>query len=343
MTTIPPPQKPDLITLIDLAHEKRTSRPRPHLGCSQLGHHCDRYLWLSFRWAAVEKFPGRILRLFRRGHHEEGFVVSDLRAAGLDVQETGSQQARVDFGCHVSGSIDGIIRSGVPESSKPHVLEIKTHSDKSFKELAKGVQTAKPMHWVQCQLYMLGKKLDRALYVAVNKNDDSLHVERVRLEKEVAEEYVKRGHRIATANRMPEPCHGASPSWYLCKFCPGYAICHLKEPTQQVNCRTCAHSTAEQDGTWTCARHGGVIPTSFQHEGCESHVLHPDMVPWELDPITSTETVAAWRVDGVTVRNGDPRPGVYSSKEMLANLEACKVHDGNVDAVRELFSARVVG
>ena len=72
--------------LIDAAHEERQEKPRPHLGASMLGHKCDRWLWLSFRWAVVEKFPGRILRLFRRGHNEEQQIISDLRAIGLDVR-----------------------------------------------------------------------------------------------------------------------------------------------------------------------------------------------------------------------------------------------------------------
>src|SRR5690554_6613175 len=118
MASIPPPQKPDLVRLIDMAHESRPERPRPHMGASILGHHCDRYLWLTFRHAVVEKFSGRMLRLFRRGHNEEATVVADLRAAGLHISDTGSSQARVDFGNHVSGSIDGIIHEGVPESPR---------------------------------------------------------------------------------------------------------------------------------------------------------------------------------------------------------------------------------
>ena len=31
--------------------------PRTHLGISQVGHPCERYLWLSFRWPVIEKFP----------------------------------------------------------------------------------------------------------------------------------------------------------------------------------------------------------------------------------------------------------------------------------------------
>ena len=52
---------------IDKHHESLAEPPRPHMGCSQLGHPCDRWLWLSFRWAVQSQFPGRILRLFRGG------------------------------------------------------------------------------------------------------------------------------------------------------------------------------------------------------------------------------------------------------------------------------------
>ena len=66
-----------------------------------------------------------MLRLFRRGQNEESVVVSDLRAIGVDVQATGASQSRVKFDCHVSGSVDGIIESGLPESPKKrHILEI---------------------------------------------------------------------------------------------------------------------------------------------------------------------------------------------------------------------------
>ncbi len=123
---------------IDAYHESKKEKPRPHMGVSLLGHPCDRWLWLSFRWAIQEDFPGRILRLFRRGHHEENWIVQDLRAIGVHIRATGGKQSRVEFGSHVSGSLDGIIEEGLIESpNKLHVAEFKTHSDKSFKDLLK--------------------------------------------------------------------------------------------------------------------------------------------------------------------------------------------------------------
>ena len=270
-----------IVTAIDAAHEARPESPRAHLGASLLGHHCDRYLWLSFRWVNPEKFSGRMLRLFRRGQLEEATVISDLRAIGCNITatelDTGHQQ-RVDFGCHVSGSVDGVINGGLPTApNKPHVLEIKTHNKKSFDALEKdGVAKTKPMHFTQMQAYMLGLGIDRALYMAVCKDDDRLYAERVRLDREHATKAVERGHRIATADNMPEPCPGASPSWYLCKFCPHYGLCWGKDkPEAKPQCRACGYSTAKPDSTWQCEKWQATIPLDAQREGCTEFVLHP--------------------------------------------------------------------
>ena len=290
---------------IDASHERRQEPPRAHMGASLLGHRCDRYLWLQFRWAAPEKFPGRILRLFRRGQNEEATVIADLERIGC-VLRPGDGQARVSFGSHVSGSLDGIIEYGVPGASQtPHVLEIKTHSKKSFDALEKdGVQKAKPMHYVQMQVYMHGTKLTRALYVGVCKDDDRLHCERVKYDESVALKAIERGRRIATTHRMPEPI-SADPSWYECKFCPAHDLCHVSKLTQEVNCRTCMFSSATPESTWICARNDDdEIPLDYQRAGCGDHALHPDLVPWDRCAGGDEDWRPWYRIDGVPVANG---------------------------------------
>jgi len=340
---IPDPTTPvvTIATLIDEAHQKRQEKPRPHLGCSTLGHSCDRWLWLSFRWAVVEKFPGRILRLFRRGHHEENFIVSDLRSAGVDIRDTTGAQSRVDFGTHVSGSIDGVIHSGVPGAEKgKHIAEFKTHAKKSFDAVVKeGVEKSKWMHYVQMQVYMLGSKIDRALYLAVCKDDDRIYTERVRLDKELAQKFVDRGHRIALTDRLPEPM-SADPTWYECMYCPGHDFCFGSKTTKEVNCRTCANATALSDSTWHCSLWDDLIPIDAQRTGCESHVVHPDLVPWQRidSPI---EWVAKYRIGKKEVMNGEPGPDVYSSKELLANPEACGQPHNFINKMRSEFGGRL--
>ena len=315
-------------SLIDRYHESLAEPPRPHMGCSQLGHPCDRWLWLSFRWAVQPKLPGRILRLFRRGQMEEAVIVSDLRAIGIDVRCTGDQQVRVNLGAHISGSIDAIIESGVPEAPKKrHIAEFKTHSKKSFDDLEKnGVEKAKPEHWVQMQLYMHGTKIDRALYVAICKDDDRIYTERVRYDKEVAEKYIERGRRIALSDRMPEPI-STDPSWYQCKQCPAHEFCHETRLTKHVNCRTCAHSTALENGAWRCEYYDADdIPVEFQRQGCDGHVLHPDMVPWKMKD-SPWPWIAVYEIEGRDVANGEGDAHVYTSREILANPTACSLGD----------------
>lgn len=314
MAIIPPPSN-DTATIIDAAHESTTERQRLHFGASQAGHQCERFLWYSFRWSFRERFSGRMLRLFRRGQNEEATVVADLRRIGCEVDaEENGKQHRVDFGNHLSGSMDGIIRSGLPASPKPHILEIKTHSDKSFKDLAaKGVQLAKPQHYAQIQLYMLGTGIDRALYAAVNKNDDTYYFERVRFDHAFAVSIRDRAHRIIASDRAPEPISG-DPSWYQCKWCAAADICHSGAVTRQHNCRTCAHSTPKTDSTWHCSRWEAIIPAEGQYEGCASHVMHPDLVPWQL--VGGDGVNAEYSVNGRTFLNGEN--GIASAHIMAA-------------------------
>ena len=336
MSKLPDPVN-TIATMIDQYHASKKSKPRPHMGVSLLGHHCDRWLWINFRWAVVEDFDGRILRLFRRGHSEEDTIIKDLRNIGIDIR---SSQRRVDFGNHVSGSLDGVIESGVPEAPKSrHVAEFKTHSKKSFDDMVKnGVEKSKPMHYIQMQVYMHGTSINRALYLAVCKDDDRIYTERVKYDKKVAEDAIIRGKRIAMSDRMPEPC-SADPSWYQCKFCPAHSFCHKAEPTKRVNCRTCAHSTAMPDSTFRCERHdANAIPEDFQHEGCVDHILHPDMVPWVMEGSEDGHSVK-WKIGDRWIVNGE---GGYKSSEIIANPEV--MDDPVVLSVKALFpDAEVVG
>jgi len=285
----------------------------------------------------IEPFPGRVLRLFRRGQEEEANIVKDLRAIGMDIRATTSNQARVDFGNSVSGSMDGVIFSGVPEAPKTkHLAEFKTASDKKFKEFVdKGLEEANYQYFVQCQVYMQGAGLARALFLVVNKNDDQIYTERVRYDEAVATKYIKRGHRIVSTERLPEPL-SADETWWQCRFCAGHDLCHGGAGTKEVNCRTCAHVT-HTEGQWHCTRHDDIIPTKFQYEGCDSHVMHPDLVAWKHKG-GHGDWSAVYEVDGREFVNGED--GI-KSRELIANFNAC--FDEEVQELKRAFNGEVVG
>ena len=161
---------------------------------SLLGTECDRALWYQLHWApAKERFDGRMLRLFRTGQIEEDRIIEDLIMCGLDVDPvdpaTGKQFNVRALAGHVRGKTDGRINSGVPEApKKTHIVEAKSHSEKSFNKLVQAgpgnLIEGKFDHWVQCQVYMHVLGIDRTLYSATCKNTDRRWNDRVKYDHE---------------------------------------------------------------------------------------------------------------------------------------------------------------
>jgi hypothetical protein len=253
---------------------------RSHLGASVLGQECGRAIWYGFRWFTKPKFSGRILRLFNRGHLEEGRVIAALLTIGVQIfqQDEHGKQFRIsDIGGHFGGSGDGVA-IGLPDlpSGTAALLEFKTHNDKSFAKLEKeGVRGAKFEHWVQMQTYMSKMGIPVALYVAVNKNDDNLWMELVYLDSASAEQFRDRARTIILL-RQPPARISESPGWFACKWCDHAPVCH-KKAAPEKNCRSCMHSEAREDGTWRCMNPGAeelVLSKEMQAVGCGAYEAH---------------------------------------------------------------------
>ncbi|WP_374387153.1 hypothetical protein [Brevundimonas sp.] len=279
----------------------------PRLSASQLGGECDRQLWDAFRWLfPPERHDGRKLSIFRTGEVWEERIVDMLRAAGVEVDAVDpatGEQFRIEFaGGHASGRTDGKARN-VPEAPKTeHVLEVKSHNDKSFKALLKdGVAKAKPAHHVQMQLYMHHQHLTRALYVAVNKNDDTLYSERVEYDATTALKMVAKAERLATQDRRPD-C--TCPPYFLKA---GYGCAPNEGLMPARNCRTCLHVSFHLDGDArvSCARHQRDLTIDEQRAGCAHHLFNPTLVPGEqYDADEAGEWVMYRLADGSVWKDG---------------------------------------
>lgn len=347
MTAIPPPDN-TTVNAIYAHYEAREEAPREYLGWSEIGHECDRYLWLKFRMAFTDKIEGRIRRLFETGHLEEVRVLNNLESIGCKVQrhdpETGRQIAVSSHGGHMRGHLDAIV-SQMPEAPKTkHLVDVKTINKKRMDLLIKnGMEKEYPKYWAQAHGYMGHMKLTRAIFIFVYKDDDRLHSERFEYDKAVMEHYEARAGRVIFSDSMPPPI-SHDPSWYQCKFCPAHDFCHQSKLTKEVNCRTCAHSTAMPDGGWKCERFNfEPIPFENQMTGCEAHVLHPEMTPWKRLPSDSSNE-AMYEIDGQPVRNGEPDAFTFSSKEIIANPSACANPSELMQDVKRMWpGAEVVG
>ena len=299
-----------LVNAIDAGYLARHDPERSYLGASIIGHPCGRFLWLSFRHALPPVTDPRLLRIFRHGHMIEAEVVRAIRQAGIKVRYTGHKQRYINLGAHIGGHADGVITSGLPESPKtPHLLEVKSAKNSQFNALKKGgIEKERPQHYVQMQLYMHGMKLTRAIYVVVNKDTDELYTERIRYDEQVALIALNRASAIIYAERCPERMSNDA-SWFRCRGCPGYKMCHYSEPTESTRCRTCCHITPQRDGRWFCER----LETYGNTEGCPCHVMHPDTVPCIMSE-SGNKWIAIYNVNGVEIKNGE---GETSSLELL--------------------------
>lgn len=306
MAALPAPASPTVDAILAAYEAKQDSGYRRHLGASLIGTDCERAIWYSFRWATRARHTGRLLRLFETGNLAESRFVADLRRIGvtvLDVDpETGRQWTLRDATGHFGGSMDAVA-VGLLEAPKTwHVCEFKTHSAKSFAGLVKdGVEKSKPLHWAQMQAYMHLADLDRAFYLAVNKDTDELFAERVRRDAEAGLRIVAKAERIIRAAQPPARI-SEDPAWFRCRFCDHHAACH-EGAAPERHCRSCLHSTPVAGGEWDCARHKVPLPLAQQRQGCAAHLFIPGLVPGEQ--MDAGEDWVSYRMpDGSEWRDG---------------------------------------
>lgn len=242
---------------------------RPYLGMSMLAHPCERYLWYTFRWCYQSFISYRMQRLFNRGHDEEEKVIQLLKDVGIHVY--GEQDEAVDCFGHVKGHRDGACKNVIEAPKTDHLLEIKTMNDTYFKNIVKvGLLNAKPVYYGQCYMYMYEFNLKRTLFIAVNKNDDNIYIERLRFEDNytLPKMLLEKAESIILSEFPPDKKY--KPTWYECKYCDAKDICHFSHPVE-INCRTCQQLDLMKEGLWSCNFHGQLRSTEEQRVACPSY------------------------------------------------------------------------
>ena len=302
--------------------EGRSEEPRRYLGASIVGHECEMYLWLMFRGVIAPKFDGRMYRLFERGRREEAEICRDLRSIGCEVwekDESGNQFGVSFLGGHFRGHCDAVAL-GIPEApTKPSVIEMKTHSTKSFANLVKeGVKKSKPMHYAQMQIYMHGLGIKDALYFAVNKDTDDLYTERVKYDVTEVETIMALA-KNAIETYEPMKCATREDD-YRCKMCDARMVCWHRTGAAFacetcIDCRTCCHATPITEGEgarWACSK--GKSCNIGSPCKCDEHIAIPILVAGKCE-CSDGDAIEYKDADGNVFRNGK---GGYSTAELAA-------------------------
>lgn len=269
---------------------------RTHLGASEIGDPCTAKAWNSFRWLKQEKFSGRMLRLFERGHLEESRFIKLLRGIGFtirEVDEKGEQVRIVGVNGHFGGSLDAMAKFPISYGVSAEIIilnEYKTHNEKSFTKLAgakdastgkrifvagtNGVRINKPVHYAQMCSYGRAFGFHYALYCAVNKDTDELYFEIVPLLPNYlyADDLYRKADNVINSQTQP-PKIAQVKTYFECKYCHFSPICFDGEKPEK-NCRSCKFAAPIANAEWTCkgdtgwGKHCG-IPKEIIATGCD--------------------------------------------------------------------------
>jgi CRISPR/Cas system-associated exonuclease Cas4 (RecB family) len=214
----------------ELLAEKQS--PRGYIGCSIIGHSCERYIWLNKYGAPLEnELPWGLSRTFKRGKIEEERLMeafADGRHDWRVVKQEMPLQER-----SLKGRLDALVEH---PDHPPFVLEIKTMNEKNYKAFVKhGVKVSHFTYWAQCQTYMRLSRIHHCALVAANKNNDhQLHLEVIDYDPDAAEAFVNRACRIDNMPTAPRGLLALNKKDPKCFGCAFKKYCYRKKGTNNA-------------------------------------------------------------------------------------------------------------
>jgi hypothetical protein len=205
----------------------------------------------------------------------EGIPEFEQKARELGIYlDKGKRQIRI-YGCqdHFAGSLDALIELPKRYNIVQDVLflgEYKTQATQKFPQLVEqGVVIKKYEHWCQQCVYGYKLGLDYGVYIVVNKNDDDLHIEVVKLDHYLAKELENKAEKIIFS-QVPPVKISASPDYFDCNWCDYKQVCWFGKEAD-VNCRSCARCKPVEKGQWFCNYYNSIVPKEFIRSGCKDN------------------------------------------------------------------------
>ena len=292
--------------------ENYQNERRGYLGASGIGTACERRLWNQFHWIDNEKMSAQSIKAIEDGHHSEQVMIGRLRLVDgvqLETETNDGKQFNFRDG-HIGGSLDGMILGIAHYPDEVHIWEHKCINEKKFNALVKFTvqdETTALFNWdeqyfAQAQLYMLyfGYRWHYLTACMPGSRNETSCI--TAFSKDAANFYKERAERVVNSPRPPARI-SESASWYVCKMCPFSDNCH-GDKLPLINCRTCAHSTSNMDGTWTCELFVTTIADDVQRSGCGKHLYNPGLVPG-MQTDSGDDWIEYQMKNGTKIRNQD--------------------------------------
>ena len=206
--------------LIDRFEHLKESKPaRRYLGCSSIGHPCERKLWRTYHIGHQEEISFVKGRIFERGNLEERRIFHAIsKLADVFVETT-----QVSFN---QGSLKGHADAIINVDGERFILEIKTMAQTYFLKIKReGAEKSHPEYFAQCQAYMGLSHIPKALLLVSNKNTEELYEEQIDFKEDFFEGLLSKAERIHKRADEPLGLTSYSKPSYHCTFCPYFQHC----------------------------------------------------------------------------------------------------------------------
>lgn len=218
---------------------------RPAMGVGALGNECRRaiaYIYFRTPVDPERETPGRMFRIFRRGHDAEAVMAEYLRTAGFELltERAKGGQFRFDAAKYedngkgrLKGLADGVIvgfkskygsenaRMYLAALPWPMLWENKEVKHKKWAKFEKiGVKSAAPEYYTQTQMLMAYLELENCLFTAKSADTQEVHSEVIAFDQKAAQAATDLAVKVIGSNSPEEhPRIGPDETFYKCRMC----------------------------------------------------------------------------------------------------------------------------
>lgn len=334
--------------------------PRYHLGASQIGQDCRADLWHSFRWNVKAEFDADTHLRFQDGHRSEDVMADYLRKGGVNLATRNTNGKQFNFatlGGHFAGSLDGIIRGGMPwhkKAGERTIWEHKACNDKKFKELIKldGIASAKALeewdqvYYAQAQVYMMMLGIKSHWLTCSTAGCRDFTAVLTHYNQDYARAVVAKAETIITTQDIPTKEYG-SGEFYKAKFLKSYPLLYQnKMPEPNFRNSMFSYPVTDEgrtDAAWFDDFLGREVTQYEQRTTPKHHLWNPTLVPYAkcvgIEDNTDRPRWAVYQLEDGTVfyncQQGMEGVGAFNSYEMM-HLDAESIRDPNMAEMRRL-------
>ena len=205
--------------------------PCEHLRASNVGHPCERYLYLLIRsWEELQPHDEGLQNIFDLGNSIEAYTIKKLRDSGLEVITPTQRSWKVENPL-ITGRED--IRIKDPETGELIPAEIKGLSPNEWDRLNTVEDFYNSRRYYvrgypsQLLVYMWKFEKEKGFFILTNKLTGELKIIEVPFDWQRADELLKKAERIYAAladtsgKTIPEACEDLS----VCEKCQMRHIC----------------------------------------------------------------------------------------------------------------------